>query len=246
MLRQKNVGRWPDSFRDTRVHTHTDPSSIVFPGVMLRAVNLLRPWNATTVLVCRKRYLVLNDKGNYKRRGKKKKRSDLGNVAEQLSQKSAVALMINRGATTFYILAKMSGESVSTFLFWWCTLYLQRVHDFVRAERILHVAGIVALVCPLHVPQRQRIVRSDVGSVVKNPQSGTINGATISSFFFVCFFFYFFFLLSRRHLLLLQFHVPPTPFHRWTWITNGETSHIDVHPPRHHERHTERYYGCSN
>lgn len=50
------------------------------------------------------------------------------------------------------------------------TLYLQRVHDFIGTERILHVAGIVALVSSLHVPQRQRVVRPDVRPVVKNPE----------------------------------------------------------------------------
>lgn len=49
------------------------------------------------------------------------------------------------------------------------TLYLKRVHDFIGTEGILHVAGIVALVSSLHVPQRQRVVRPDVRPVVKNP-----------------------------------------------------------------------------
>lgn len=48
------------------------------------------------------------------------------------------------------------------------TLYLKRVHDFIGTEGILHVAGIVALVSSLHVPQRQRVVRPDVRPVVKN------------------------------------------------------------------------------
>lgn len=45
------------------------------------------------------------------------------------------------------------------------TLYLERVHDFIGTEGILHVAGIVALVSSLHVPQRQRVVRPDVRPV---------------------------------------------------------------------------------
>ena len=35
------------------------------------------------------------------------------------------------------------------------------------------------------------------------------------------------------HLLLLQLDVAATPLHRWPWITDGETGHIDVHSPRH-------------
>lgn len=48
------------------------------------------------------------------------------------------------------------------------------------------------------------------------------------------------------HLLLLQLDVAATPFHRRPWITDGETGHIDVHPPRHHQRYSERYYSCWN
>lgn len=54
------------------------------------------------------------------------------------------------------------------------------------------------------------------------------------------------FLHHFRHSLLLQLDVAPTPFHRGTWNTDGKTGHIDVHPPRHHERHPERYYSCWN
>lgn len=118
------------------------------------------------------------------------------------------------------------------------TLYLKRVHDFIGTEGILHVAGIVALVSSLHVPQRQRVVRPDVRPVVKNPD--VIN----TSLYIV------YISLSRIplsiHLLLLQLDVASTPFHRGTWNTDGETGHIDVHPPRHYERHSERYYSCWN
>lgn len=44
------------------------------------------------------------------------------------------------------------------------TLYMQRVHNFVRAERILCVTGIIVLVTSLHVSQSQGIVLPDVGS----------------------------------------------------------------------------------
>lgn len=116
------------------------------------------------------------------------------------------------------------------------TLYLQRVHDFIGTEGILHVAGIVALVSSLHVPQRQRVVRPDVRPVVKNPDVIITRTYTYLSYS----------IISLHHLLLLQLDVASTPFHRGTWNTDGETGHIDVHPPRHYERHSERYYSCWN
>lgn len=41
---------------------------------------------------------------------------------------------------------------------------MQRVRNFVRAERILRVTRIIVLVTSLHVPQSQGIVLPDIGS----------------------------------------------------------------------------------
>lgn len=40
------------------------------------------------------------------------------------------------------------------------TLYVQRIRNFIRAERILHVTRVIVLVTSLHVSQNQSIIGS--------------------------------------------------------------------------------------
>lgn len=80
------------------------------------------------------------------------------------------------------------------------TLYMQRVRNFVRAERILCVTGIIVLVTSLHVSQSQGIVLPDVGSGKLVPMKRTshrCNALTLTNF--VCTYFCCNFMSARRH-----------------------------------------------
>lgn len=112
------------------------------------------------------------------------------------------------------------------------TLYVQRVRNFVVADGILRVARVIVLVAPLHVPQSQGVVRPHVGPATETRPISHPAHRTLT--------------YTRVYSLLLQFRVSAPPLDARPGIADDEAGHVNVHPPRDHDGHAERYYGSWN